>query len=208
MIRLALTIAGIAFICAVPLADTFTIPGDFTEIQAGIDAAAEGDTVLVEDGIYLGEGNHDLDFQGKNLILKSTGGYENCIIDGSGYPHLLSLQSGETGASVIEGFTFTSAYNSGIYLTGASPAIKNCLIEQNTGGGVKLYDSEAVIERCVIAFNSSAYGGGLYLENSSPDIIHCTFRTNAASSGGAVYGINSTVEFTNSIFYYNLAVGG
>ncbi len=193
---------------AITTAGTFYIPGDFTVIQAGIDAAASGDTVLVADGIYSGAGNHDLDFLGKNIILKSTGGYENCVLDGSSYPHLISLQSGETAEAVIEGFTLTSASNSGIYLTGASPTIKNCLIEQNDGGGLKLYDSEAVMERCVIAYNSSIYGGGLFLDSSAPMIIHCTFRINGASSGGAVYGTNSTVEFTNSIFYYNIATGG
>jgi len=189
-------------------AETLLIPDDYADIQSGINAAGEGDTVLVADGYYSGTGNHDLDFQGKDLTLKSSGGYENCIIDGNEYPHLISLQSGETAASVIEGFTFTSAYNCGILLNGASPVIKHCLIEQNFGSGIELYASQAIINGCIMAYNSAANGGGILIDNSSPVIANCTFRTNAASRGGAIFVWNSTADITNSIFYYNLATGG
>lgn len=72
---LVLVIAGFSS------AATIHVPGDQPTIQAGINAASDGDTVLVADGTYTGKGNKDLDFNGKAITVKSENGPENCIIN-------------------------------------------------------------------------------------------------------------------------------
>ena len=62
-------------------ADIINVPGDFPTIQAGMDAAMNGDEVVVADGIYTGDGNRDLDFGGKLITVRSANGPDNCIID-------------------------------------------------------------------------------------------------------------------------------
>ena len=99
-------------------------PGDFNNIQAAIDDANDGDTILVADGTYTGDGNRDIDFKGKAITLKSQNGPKTCIIycQGKYYwligektstlvdePHRGFLFSNnENASSIIDGFTVTN----------------------------------------------------------------------------------------------------
>ncbi len=119
---------------------TLRVPADYATIQAAIDAAQPGDTVLVADGTYRGPGNRDIDFLGKAITVQSEHGAATCIIDCQGseadahrgwYFH-----SGETAASILAGFTVRNGWapgsldatGGGIYCEDASPTIRNCVV--------------------------------------------------------------------------------
>jgi hypothetical protein len=56
----------------------------YDSIQKAIDAAVAGDTVLVADGTYAGDGNHDNDLKSKAITVRSSGGPYRCVIDCKG----------------------------------------------------------------------------------------------------------------------------
>jgi hypothetical protein len=59
--------------------------GDYPVIQAAIDAAEDGDEILLADGVFKGQGNKEVHFWGKAVTVRSQSGNPvDCIIDGEG----------------------------------------------------------------------------------------------------------------------------
>ncbi len=215
---------------------TIHVPADQRTIQAGIDAAVDGDTVLAADGVYTGEGNWDIDFDGKNIVLKSEGGSDVTIIDcdaDGAEPHrgFLFINGEESGA-VLDGFTIrngeTYSGGGGIYCFGSSPVIQNCRLAENAavgvgptigvGGGIYCRDASPTIIRCSFIGNvagetqGAGGGGGICCMNSSPVISNCIFISNQAVAlgiGSALLCINSSPSITNCTFSENASsLGG
>jgi len=204
------------------------VPSDQPTIQAGIDAAVDGDTVLVADGTYTGSGNRDISFRGKAITVRSESGAENCIIDceeqGSGF----HFTNGESLDSVLDGFTIRNGESfdgGGIFCNGSSPTITNCTFSDNTadyfGGGFFCYLSSPTITNCTFSANHvgdyyygyGSLGGGICCFHSSPTITNCTFSANHAGgweggNGGGIYCESSSSTITNCTFSANGAHGG
>ena len=181
-------------------AATIHVPADQPTIQTGIDAAKNGDTVLVADGIYKGPGNFNIDFMGKQITVKSQNGAKATIINCLRRPNTRGFvfRNKETNASVLDGFTIKNGVHElggGIYCNNASPTIKNCMITENRsvapnlqgrGGGIYCFSSDAVITACKIIDNSadSGHGGGVFFTGSTaqnksqPSLINCTISKN------------------------------
>src|SRR5215470_14199937 len=82
-------------------ATTIRVPTDQPTIQKAIDAASNGDVVQVAPGTYI----ENVNFQGKAIRVVSEGGPEVTIIDGNYAGPVVTFASGETSASVLNGFT-------------------------------------------------------------------------------------------------------
>ena len=65
------------------LTATLRVPEDYSTIQAAINVAVNGDIVQVSDGFYSGIGFTDISPLGKDVIITSESGPDNCILSGS-----------------------------------------------------------------------------------------------------------------------------
>jgi hypothetical protein len=208
-------------------------PADFNTIQAAINDSNDGDTIIVSDGTYTGDGNRDIDFLGKAVTLRSENGPHNCIIDCQGSisnPHRgFTFHSGEGPNSVLAGVTITNGYHyygGGIYCVESSPRITNCVISDNVapassgfpggfytpGGGIYCRDSSTTISNCIISGNqATATGGGVYCRGGSLIINNCTISDNFShpySAGGGIYCNEGVMTVRNSILRGNTAGKG
>ena len=185
---------------------TISVPTvDYPTIQAGIDAAVNGDTVLVADGIYKGEGNKNLDFKGKAITVISENGPNNTVIDCEGAGRGFWFHTGEGENSVLSGFTITkgkSDFGGGIACFNSSPTITNCIATENDaqimGGGIYCEASSPIISNSIISKNSAAqFGGGIASQNgSSPSITDCSISENRTfEKGMGVYSRDSSISF-------------
>src|ERR1700692_1104960 len=77
-------LAGLLLLCAPALSHSTTrnVPAAYPNIQSAINAAVNGDTVLVSNGVYSGHGNVNLNPLGKAIIIRSASGPGSCTIDG------------------------------------------------------------------------------------------------------------------------------
>ncbi len=101
--------------------------------------------------------------------------------------------------------------NSAIRIRSASPTVRNCIITNNTGGGIRADGSGFFsLMDCTFANNSSAggYGGGASIFGIRTAFESCSFVGNSASYvGGAVY-CDAGASFLNCQFTQNSAEYG
>jgi len=119
-ILVLLTAAGPAF------SATLRVPSEYGTIQAGLDAAAAGDTVLVSCGGYVEPGLGIV----QPVTLLSTGGTADCVtVDLAG----TGMTIAGSGPTVVSGFTFGGAQELTPATTalGDATTLKNCRWEAN-----------------------------------------------------------------------------
>jgi hypothetical protein len=193
------------------------IPSDYPSIQEGIDAATDGDTVLVSEGTYY----ERIDFSGKPIsvvsnfiftqdsltIMNTIINADTLILGYSDIGNVVSFTSGEDSRSLLKGFTITKG-------TGRK--------EDDTymGGGIYCVSSSPTIESNYILENSASYpglpqytdgcGGGIYLKDCTPIVRFNSIKRNEAfgmdyywivGEGGGIYveGCQSGVIQNNII---------
>ena len=188
---------------------------DYTDIQSAIDAATDGDTVLVKPGEYvimepidfnrLHDPEDPLSPPVKNIVVRSEGGAEVTTIrmsetpTNSGRASVVVFENAESPDTTLEGFTVTG---------GSGPGTGGAWFEFG-GGGIRCFESSPTLIACRIVGNSSEWhGGGFHCGGGSPILMSCTVSGNSSDSGGGVSIGNGSPEFIGCTIRSNDSVQG
>ncbi|HSP41497.1 MAG TPA: right-handed parallel beta-helix repeat-containing protein, partial [Luteolibacter sp.] len=167
----------------------FHVPGDFPTIQAALDAATNGDKVIVAPGTY----QESLSFGGEDIELASAAGAQFTTLD---VANTTGIVMGPNGSLV--GFTVLNGKlpsGGAVKVSGRNSYIADNVFEGNNSegrpetGSISMIDASPVIERNVFR-NNVAIGspitpfGGLIelLRASSPLIANNVFHDNQSAA--------------------------
>ena len=184
------------FTVEVPTGDVWRVnpdgSGDFATIQDALNAGQSGDVILLGDGVVTGTGNRDLNFQGKQLTLRSF----------SGNPGSCTIDVGASAASPAQGIIFGELEPVGTSVE----YIRFVNGYHSQGGAIAVYGSQVTLVGCVFEDNTaSSIGGAVHLSDYNRSIVDCEFRNNNAVEGGAIYLGSGTCSFEGSLFEGNSA---
>jgi hypothetical protein len=197
------------------------VPQTYSTIQAAINASSAGDTILLAPGTYIGDGNWNLDLGAHLIVLKSSAGASQAIIDAQYSTNLpmLSMTTNGAPSSKVIGITFRHGYSysstGGILIRGASPIIENCNFEDcwpAYGGGTAIRvetsadESSPLIRGCSFTNNGGGGIGAVYVQGNSKAVISgCTFKHNYTA---VVIAMNSDndVAIDSCMFLANTGV--
>jgi len=187
--------------------------GDAPTIQAAIDSARVLDVVIVMPGTYY----ENIDFNGKDIVVRSAQGPEVTIIDGSrANDSVVLFHNAETRDAVLEGFTIqggsgntrlSSLKGGGVLCTNASPVIRgnhitrssaNDFVGGGSGGGMAIGTGllttptpAPLLEDNIFSENTAGRtGGAIFVAHAEPILRGNIFRGNFSGyDGGAIFGV-------------------
>jgi len=180
-------------------ADVLNVPDDYRTIQSGIDAAEDGDTVLVQPGEYV----ENIDFNGRNIVVASLflttedeSYIDSTIINGDENGSVVTIANQETDGAVLIGFSVTNGTN-----TRLCEEIVDGIAR--VGGGIYCR-SNALILYCKVYNNHistdeprvRALGAGIFCITGEPTIDNCIISNNSTDErGGGISGLGAGIAF-------------
>ena len=203
--------------------------GEYPTIQTTVNAANDGDTVLLADGVFHGRGNYDVRFLGKAIVISSLSGIaENCVIDVEGLENGIAergfiFDNNEGPNSILQNITIIhgsadapcpECEGGGINIIGGSPTIRNMIFRENyaaTGAAISCsIHASPTFEHCTIIENTGFEAAIAALDSCNLNINDCLISDNIMELRGGGFSIQdySTATITNSTITNNYAILG
>ena len=181
-------------------------------IQHAISQSANGDIITINDGTYSGNGNVELDLEGKQIVVQTKNGPSSTIIDCGGTSRAFFINQGESNSTKIRGFGFINgSYDDVIFVEDNSGIeISHCIFENNQNcirfGDNEQSGPQSIVKNCVFDSNS---GSCIVSSKKAYSVDNCILQNNTRSSSLCSNGhaSNPNLHYTNCIFRNNPSGG-
>ena len=192
--------------------------GDAPTIQAGIDSASAGDTVLVNCGTYY---EHDIQMKSGICLTSLTGTPDCAIIDAQDLGRGIRCEFVDSTTSIV-GLAFVEGNageytGGGFYCSKSYVKVVNCAFRHNLalggGGGARIASGSPILTNCEFSSNvTCGYWsmGAAVLGGGTAMFVDCVFSSNGHTlcHGGAFGGSGELVTFSGCLFEGNRGMGG
>ncbi len=146
-------------------------------------------------------------------VLSAGGVGRGVLIAGEVSPTIEGLYITGGNATGLGGGPYGWDTGGGIYVIASAALVSNCFVYGNdaeVGGGLFLFDTDSSIISNEVWENAASRGAGLYLRNSPNALLSGNFihHNIAPSTGGGVYLSSSPIAFMENIVASNNASSG
>jgi hypothetical protein len=215
--------------------DMLMVPEDYGSVQAGIDAAMDGDVVCVGPGTYF----ENIDYGGVAAQVVGRTGSGATTLDGGGIDTVVRIESGEGPGTRLQGFRVTNGYGlpaqgGGLNIDQADITLVDLVVTENSnqqtamsvailhgsagltdveishtgqqGAGLLAFDT--TLDASGLRLLENQAGGGV-VSSSSASLSDLVVMGNGPANnapGGLLVLANSTVEISGALFAGNSAV--
>jgi len=192
----------------------------YTTIQAAVDAASDGDTVVLFPGTYRGSGNCDIDLRRKTISLQGTDPADASVV----------------AATILDCQGTVDEPHRGFYAADFSGEISGLTIvngHASAGGAIYCENSAVVLSHCRLLDNATlpgdakrasdgGSGGGVYCIGSTLAVVDCLISGNSTGAGldsreatggfggdgAGVFSMDSGVRISDSTIVGNVTGAG
>ena len=207
----ALALVALAGVCGAAI---INVPDDQQTIQAGIDAAEDGDTVLVQPGVYqeniTATGKSNITIGSLTLMTGDSTYINETVIDGGGNGATVDIRRMQEGVRItLQGFTIrngNSDYGGGVFAgIGISADLIDLVVTGNQGsdyaGIAALSITDAHFKRVKIIDND---GAGVMISGTDASLEDCEISNNRGTGG---YIWTQQLSLKNMLFSDNEQIG-
>jgi hypothetical protein len=166
----------------------------FGSVQEAIDAAADGDTIIVAPGHYLSPDTwayDEINFNGKNISLLGSAPTDFSVIEETILCGVVIFDGTETSDCLLQGFKIQNHGYGGILGNDTQAKISHCIISGNGPcGATVVEDCLGAIRNCLIVDNTTFPDCGvLPVISGCRNLVNCTIANN-------ISGVTLTTKYS------------